>query len=111
MIDAAALPADGGKPSAALFDEIAGKLQRDWRSAPLRGDVRALIEYGEKLTRFPASCIRADVDRLRSAGWTDEAIHDAAQVVAYFNYINRIADGLGIDPEPDMRPWVARARE
>jgi hypothetical protein len=32
-------------------------------------------------------------------GWNDRAIHDAAQVVAYFNYINRVADGLGIDPE------------
>jgi alkylhydroperoxidase family enzyme len=43
---------------------------------------------------------RADADALRAAGWDDRAIHDAAQVVAYFNYINRIADGLGVDPEP-----------
>jgi uncharacterized protein YciW len=41
----------------------------------------------------------ADVQRLRDVGWNDRAIHDAAQVVAYFNYINRVADGLGIDPE------------
>ena len=40
-----------------------------------------------------------DVLSLREAGWNDRAIHDAAQVVAYFNYINRVADGLGVDPE------------
>jgi alkylhydroperoxidase family enzyme len=42
------------------------------------------------------------VDALRALGWSDRAIHDAAQVTAYFNYINRIADGLGVDLEPDM---------
>lgn len=41
---------------------------------------------------------------LRAAGFDDRAIHDAAQVVAYFSYINRIADGLGVDLEPDMPP-------
>jgi len=40
---------------------------------------------------------------LRSQGFTDRELHDAAQVVAYFNYINRIADGLGVDPEPGSR--------
>ena len=34
------------------------------------------------------------------AGWTDRAVHDTTQVVAFFNYINRIAEGLGVDPEP-----------
>ena len=43
-----------------------------------------------------------DVDDLREAGWGDEAISDAGQVVAYFNAINRIADGLGVDLEPEM---------
>ena len=41
----------------------------------------------------------ADVRALRAVGWDDRAVHDAAQVVAYFNYINRVADGLGVDPE------------
>ena len=40
---------------------------------------------------------------LRAAGFTDTAIHDAAQAIAWFNYINRIADGLGVDLEPEMR--------
>lgn len=66
----------------------------------------ALLEYAERLTRSPSRVGQPDVERLRKAGWNDRAIHDAAQVVAYFNYINRIADGLGVDPEPDapLRP-------
>jgi alkylhydroperoxidase family enzyme len=44
----------------------------------------------------------ADVAALRAAGVDDAAIHDAAQVIAYFNYINRVADGLGVDPEPGI---------
>jgi alkylhydroperoxidase family enzyme len=54
------------------------------------------------------------VTALRAAGWDDRAIHDAVQVCAYFNYINRIAEGLGVDhedwlddvgrPVPGMQP-------
>jgi alkylhydroperoxidase family enzyme len=46
----------------------------------------------------------ADLQALREAGWEDREIHDACQVVAYFNYINRIADGLGVDPEGWLPP-------
>ena len=49
----------------------------------------------------------ADIAALRESGWGDEDIHDAAQVVSYFNYINRIADSLGVDPEPEFRNWGA----
>ena len=42
-----------------------------------------------------------DADILRGHGWNDVAIHDAIQVVAYFNYINRIAEGVGIEGEPE----------
>jgi len=44
----------------------------------------------------------ADVVALRDVGLDDLAVNDAVQVIAYFNYINRIADGLGVDLEPDM---------
>ena len=48
---------------------------------------------------------RGDVDALRAQGLADEAIHDAIQVVAYFNYVNRVAEGVGVEPEPD---WPRR---
>ena len=71
----------------------------DWRAAPLDSATRALLTYAEKLTRSPGEMSADDVERLRGQSWDDQAIHDAAQVVSYFNYINRIANGLGVDLE------------
>lgn len=73
-----------------------------WQTARLDARERALCAWAEKLTRTPGAMTRADVDALRAAGWKDREIHDAGQIVAYFNYINRIADGLGVDPEPGL---------
>jgi uncharacterized peroxidase-related enzyme len=70
--------------------------------------VRALCDYAVKLTREPHAVGAADVEALRAHDWTDDAIHDTIQVIAYFNYINRVADGVGIGPEPDWgseRGW------
>lgn len=71
----------------------------DWRRAGLDTATEALLEYTERLTRHPAAVGLTDVATLRKAGWSDRAITDAAQVCAYFNYINRIAEGLGVDDE------------
>jgi hypothetical protein len=56
-----------------------------------------------QVTREPATVAQADVDRLREHGWDDAAIHDAIQTIAYFNYINRVADAVGIEEEPEWR--------
>ena len=71
----------------------------DWRSAGLDDATLALLEFADKLTRTPGDMGPADVDAVRRTGWDDRAVTDAAQVCSYFNYINRIADGLGVDPE------------
>jgi uncharacterized peroxidase-related enzyme len=63
--------------------------------------VRALCDFAAKLTLTPAAVSRADVDGLRAHGWDDRAIHDAFQVIAYFNYINRVAEAVGIEDEPE----------
>lgn len=55
------------------------------------------------MTLRPSECRPQDLEHLRSQGATDEEIHNCVQVTAYFNYINRIADGLGVDLEPGMR--------
>src|SRR5687768_510389 len=81
-----------------------------WRSAPLDEQERALCAYAEALTLRPSAVGREDVDALRAAGLSDEAISDAAQVIAYFNYVNRIADGLGCDLEPGMPPPAPKPR-
>jgi len=85
-------------------DAWLASIERDWRTAALVARERALCEFAERLTLAPASMREADVLALRSAGLDDRAIHDLTQVVAYFNYINRIADALHVDLEPEMPP-------
>jgi uncharacterized peroxidase-related enzyme len=65
---------------------------------------RALVAYARALTERPGAMREEDLRPLRAAGLDDTEISDLAQVVAYFNYINRIADGLGVDLEPFMPP-------
>ena len=65
----------------------------------LSGADRALITYAEKLTRQPAAVDATDIRRLRAAGFDDRAIHDLCAIVAYFAFVNRIADGLGVELE------------
>jgi len=80
---------------------------RDWRTAALSPVERALCAFADKLARAPAANGVADVDALRAADLDDVAIHDATQVVAYFAYINRIANGLGVELETFVRAWGA----
>ena len=63
------------------------------------------------VTRTPAAIRRRDVETLRKFGLTDRDILDAVEVISYFNYINRVADALGIDPEPEMREAFERWRK
>jgi uncharacterized peroxidase-related enzyme len=63
-----------------------------------------MLRYADKLTRTPGSIVEDDVRALRAAGFGDADILDIAEVTAYYAYVNRIADGLGVAIEP----WVAR---
>lgn len=71
----------------------------DWRGAGLGPADAALCDFAERLSRDPAAVGPEGVEGLRRAGFTDRAIQDATQVISYFSYINRVADGLGVDPE------------
>ncbi len=73
----------------------------DYRRAELAPADRAMLDFAVKLTREPQRMDAADVVGLRRVGFDDAAIHDIAQVTALFNYYNRLADGLGVDPEPE----------
>lgn len=77
-------------------------IKADYRTANLPPNHRAMLDFAHKLTVSPAAMRAADVEVLRQHGYDDAAIHDITQVAAYFNYINRIADGLGVDPEPEF---------
>ncbi len=80
-------------------------LARDWRSVPLEPADRALCEFASKLTHHQQQMSPADVQQLREHGFEDHAIHDAVQIIGYFNYITRIADSLGVEPEGFVRAW------
>lgn len=70
-----------------------------------------MCDFAVRLTLSPGSMDEQDLTLLRGEGFSDEAIHIAVQVIAYFNYINRVADALGVDPETWMTPtreqWLA----
>ncbi len=58
-----------------------------------------MLDYAAKLTERPADMIESDIERLREVGFKDRAILDITQIVAYYGYVNRIADGLGVELE------------
>ena len=58
-----------------------------------------MLTYAVKLTQAPGEMAAADVEALRAAGFSDRDVLDIAEVTAYYAYANRIADGLGVDPE------------
>jgi uncharacterized peroxidase-related enzyme len=72
------------------------ELVRDYRTLELPPVDRAILDYAVKLTRSPGDITPEDVVPLRAHGLDDVAIHDLVSVTAYFAFVNRIADGLGV---------------
>jgi len=78
-------------------------LERDPATAPLDGRLRSLVDYALKLTIKPGEVSDHDLAPMRAAGLADSAIHDAAAITAYFNFVNRMASGLGVELEEAQR--------
>ena len=81
-------------------DELVDAVERDWRSADLSDKRSAMLSLAVKLTATPGEMTDGDTEALRAAGFSDRDILD---IVAYYAYANRVADGLGIEIEP----WLA----
>jgi len=79
-----------------LDEELAAALRRDYRQAALTEQERAMLDYAAKLTTSPAQVTQDDLDRLRQVGFDDRAILQMNLIASWFNYINRVADGLGV---------------
>jgi uncharacterized peroxidase-related enzyme len=77
------------------------RLRESPGSAGLSDREAALVDYALALTRSPAEVREGDVERLRAAGLADEEILQANMITAYFNFVNRVAEGLGVEPTPD----------
>lgn len=63
-----------------------------------------MLDYALKLTVAPATVTASDIATLRSAGFGHQAIHDICAIAAYYAFVNRMADGLGVELEPR---WTA----
>jgi uncharacterized peroxidase-related enzyme len=81
--------------------ELAQQIASDYTQAPLSQRERSILDYAAKLTRTPGKMEEDDLCAMREVGLSDEAILDAAMITAYFAYVNRIADGLGVAIESD----------
>jgi len=81
-------------------DALVEALKSSWRAAVLDDADQAMLAYVEKLTLRPWEMVKDDVLALRAAGFSDAAILDINQVTGYYAYVNRLADGLGVDLEP-----------
>jgi len=79
-----------------LDDSLSEALRRDYRSAPISAAERAMCDYVVKLTRDAVACGPEDHASLRAAGFDDTGILQITLIAAWFNYINRVADALGV---------------
>ena len=78
--------------------ELGEMLVMNWRTAPLPARQRSLLEFAHKLTATPGEVGEADREVLRLAGWSERDIWDAASVVGFFNYTNRVATAVDMMP-------------
>jgi uncharacterized peroxidase-related enzyme len=74
-------------------------LQNDYATAPISSQDRVMLDYVVKVTKDATKVWKDDMDRLRSAGFDDRGILQITLIAAWFNYINRVADSLGVGRE------------
>ena len=91
-------------------DALVQQLKDDYRAAPLSAADRAMLDYAAQLTREPWAMRAADVQALRDVGFADADILDIAQIVGYFAFVNRIADGLGVAVEAEKWEEIENAK-
>ena len=80
-------------------DPLLQRIEENWETAGLDARRTALLGYAVKLTRSPGEMTAADLKPLHDEGLSDRDILDLCEVVAYYAYVNRIADGLGVAVE------------
>jgi uncharacterized peroxidase-related enzyme len=79
-----------------LDEELVGALQKDYRTAPISEQDRVMLDFVAQLTRDATRITPDDHERLRASGFDDRAILQITLIASWFNYINRVADALGV---------------
>ena len=80
-------------------DELLARIEANWETAGLDERHEAMLRYVSKLTLAPSFMRKSDVDSLREVGFSDADVLAICEVAAYYAYVNRIADGLGVKLE------------
>ena len=82
-----------------LDEDLVKALQEDYTTAPVSGQDKIMLDYVSQLTRDATRISAQDHDRLRAVGFDDRAILQITLIASWFNYINRVADALGVGRE------------
>jgi uncharacterized peroxidase-related enzyme len=82
-----------------LDEKLVEALEKDYTTAPITGTERVMLDYVVKLTKDATKVWKNDHDALRAAGFNDQAILQITLIASWFNYINRVADALGVGRE------------
>jgi uncharacterized peroxidase-related enzyme len=83
-------------------------LKMDPANAPLEPQEKAMIDFALKLTREPSSVKRDDLAVLEQHGFSEEQVVDIVLITSLFNFMNRLADGLGVELDPHMQRLIER---
>lgn len=82
----------------------------DYNSAPLTDNLKALFAFVDKVNRTSNQIRQPDVDEVKRAGWSDEAVYDAITVCSLFNFYNRWIDATGVQDMPAEAYELSGAR-
>lgn len=83
------------------IDRLVSALETNYKTEDLSDRLKAMLAYTDKLTLDPGKICKADVESLRTQDFDDRAIHDICAIAAYFAFVNRMADGLGVELEDE----------
>lgn len=84
-----------------MDNELVDAIKYDYEKAPLNARDRAMLDFAIRLTEDATQIQKADIDGLRTVGFDDVAILQITLIASWFNYINRVADALGIGRDED----------
>ena len=79
-----------------LDRELVEALENDYTTAPITHQEKVMVGYVVKLTKDATKCSKDDIEGLRAAGFDDRGILQITLIASWFNYINRVADALGV---------------
>ena len=83
-----------------LDKDLVEALKQDYTTAPISPQDRVMLDYVVKLTKDATKVWKDDIEGLRTAGFNDQGILQITLIASWFNYINRVADALGVGREP-----------